>query len=264
MTPGIRSGVTKTGAMKKTFYFQHDYNARSDPKLQAVLRDCGVEGIGVYWCIVEMLYEQGGTLPIGSIKDVAFALHVSEELVEGVVRKYKLFKTTKKIFWSESVKKRIDKATEISTKRKESITKRWKSKICGDTNVLQMNNTCNTKEQETDTKVIQTEYNCTVNKIKENKSKEESLSNDKEGESKKRTAFLPPSLEEVQAYIKEKGYSIDAEAFIAFYSSKNWYVGKNKMTNWRMAVVTWSKRPNDRVSRTTSSATTRNCNDEWK
>lgn len=236
--------------------------------MQEVLRECGVVGIGVYWCVVEMLYEQGGMLPIGSIKDIAFVLHVSEELVESVVRKYKLFKTNKKNFWSESVKKRIDKATEISIKRKEAITRRWKSKACGDTNVLQMNNTCNTKEQETDTKVIQTEYNCTVNKIKEKESKEnnikEDLSKDKDGESKKRTTFLPPSLEEVQAYIKQKGYSVDAEAFIAFYSSKNWYVGKNKMTNWRMAVVTWSKRPNNGASRTTSSATTRNCNDEWK
>ena len=32
--------------MKEVYYFQHDYNARNDPKLQDVLIDLGVEGIG--------------------------------------------------------------------------------------------------------------------------------------------------------------------------------------------------------------------------
>ena len=73
--------------------------------------------------------------------------------------------------------------------------------------------------------------------------------------------FCPPTLQEVQAYIQEKGYSIDAEAFIAFYESKGWMVGKNKMKDWRMAIVTWSKRDN-RPAATRRSQTNKNCNDE--
>lgn len=46
--------------MKDTFYFQHDYNARTDPKLQDVLIEHGAAGLGVFWCVVEQLYEQGG------------------------------------------------------------------------------------------------------------------------------------------------------------------------------------------------------------
>lgn len=51
-----------------------------------------------------------------------------------------------------------------------------------------------------------------------------------------------PTLEEVQAYIAEKGYSVDAESFIAFYESNGWKVGKNPMKSWRAALVTWQKR----------------------
>jgi hypothetical protein len=40
-------------------------------------------------------------------------------------------------------------------------------------------------------------------------------------------------------YIKEKGYHFDAESFFAFYESKGWMVGINKMKNWKMACVTW-------------------------
>lgn len=58
----------------------------------------------------------------------------------------------------------------------------------------------------------------------------------------KRTAFVPPTIEEVSNHIKEKGYSIDAESFVAFYDSKGWMVGKNKMKSWKSALTTWEKR----------------------
>ena len=60
---------------------------------------------------------------------------------------------------------------------------------------------------------------------------------------KTRARFIPPGVEEVRLYIAEKGYEVDAEAFVAFYTSKDWYVGRNKMKNWRAALVTWHKRP---------------------
>ena len=57
-----------------------------------------------------------------------------------------------------------------------------------------------------------------------------------------RTPMKRPTLEEVQTYIAEKGYSVDAESFIAFYESNGWKVGKNPMKSWRAALVTWQKR----------------------
>jgi hypothetical protein len=53
--------------------------------------------------------------------------------------------------------------------------------------------------------------------------------------------FTPPTIEEVKNYISEKGYNIDAEHFVAYYESNGWKVGKNKMKDWKMAIVTWSK-----------------------
>ena len=59
---------------------------------------------------------------------------------------------------------------------------------------------------------------------------------------KKNSHFVPPSPEEVQAYCKERNNDIDAENFIAFYQSKNWMIGKNKMKDWKSAIITWEKR----------------------
>ena len=53
--------------------------------------------------------------------------------------------------------------------------------------------------------------------------------------------FKPPSREEVQAYIVEKGYRVDAERFIDYYTSDGWRVGKNPMKDWKAAVRTWAR-----------------------
>lgn len=54
--------------------------------------------------------------------------------------------------------------------------------------------------------------------------------------------FTKPTLEDVQQVIRDKGYKVDAEAFLAFYDSNGWKVGKNPMKSWRSALVTWHKR----------------------
>lgn len=59
---------------------------------------------------------------------------------------------------------------------------------------------------------------------------------------KTHSRFVPPTLDEIRSYIIEKNYSVDAEAFFNFYESKNWYVGKNKMANWKAAIANWERK----------------------
>ena len=54
--------------------------------------------------------------------------------------------------------------------------------------------------------------------------------------------FTPPNVEEVAAYCQERGNSISPEAFIDYYSSKGWMIGKNKMKDWKAAVRNWERR----------------------
>ena len=62
---------------------------------------------------------------------------------------------------------------------------------------------------------------------------------DKEKDNIKR--FAPPTVEDVNAYCREKGYSVDAERFVDFYESKGWMVGKNRMKDWKAAVRNWNR-----------------------
>ena len=59
---------------------------------------------------------------------------------------------------------------------------------------------------------------------------------------KSRSTFTPPTEEEVAEYIREKGYHFEASAFISFYESKGWMVGKNKMKDWKASCSGWESR----------------------
>jgi hypothetical protein len=57
--------------------------------------------------------------------------------------------------------------------------------------------------------------------------------------------FKPPTVEEVRDHCQQKGSLVDPERFVAFYESKGWMVGKNKMKSWKSAITTWEKRHAD-------------------
>ena len=57
----------------------------------------------------------------------------------------------------------------------------------------------------------------------------------------KNKKFIPPTVEEIADYCKERNNNVDAQRFHDFYSSKGWYVGKNKMKDWKAAVRTWEQ-----------------------
>jgi hypothetical protein len=56
------------------------------------------------------------------------------------------------------------------------------------------------------------------------------------------SGFQPPTVSEVGAYCAERNNGIDAEAFVDYYESVGWKVGKKKMANWKGSVRTWEKR----------------------
>ena len=57
------------------------------------------------------------------------------------------------------------------------------------------------------------------------------------GRKKKSGVFIPPTVEEVQAVIDERGYEMEAGKFHSFYESKGWLVGRGKMKDWRAALA---------------------------
>ena len=53
---------------------------------------------------------------------------------------------------------------------------------------------------------------------------------------------IPPPIEWIEKYCKERNNGIDPQKFFDFYESKGWKVGKEKMKNWQACVRTWENR----------------------
>lgn len=129
--------------MKDTYYFPHDYNARQDPKLQDVMAHHGVAGIGIYWCLVEMLYEQGGVVPLKAVKGIAYALHVDGEVVSSIINDFDLFQVEGDNITSKSVSVRLQKRLDIIENAKKASNARWSKKSVGNADTMQTHTECN-------------------------------------------------------------------------------------------------------------------------
>ena len=77
----------------------------------------------------------------------------------------------------------------------------------------------------------------------------DNIYNNNKKENIKRKSFVKPTIEEINQYCRERNNGINANAFYDFYESKNWYVGKNKMKDWKACVRTWEQRSNKIIAK---------------
>lgn len=55
--------------------------------------------------------------------------------------------------------------------------------------------------------------------------------------------FIPPTLEEIQQYCKERKNNVDSKKFFDYYEADNWIDSKgNPVRNWKQKVITWEGR----------------------
>lgn len=73
------------------------------------------------------------------------------------------------------------------------------------------------------------------------------------GKVNNRGTFVPPTLDQVTAYVEERGGKIDPERFINYYTMTGWKVsgGRGKMKDWKAAVRNWEKMEEERNQKKT-------------
>lgn len=248
-------------------YYTHDADMRNDVKIKALRRKFSHTGYAVWNYLLETLTDNDYfeiTWDEINIELLAADYDVSVEELTEIVEycvKIRLLQLENDVLRSDAHQNRfrelLDNRVKKSEAGKKGMAKRWGQ---NDNIVIENDNSVITPLQKT----ITENNKVKESKVKESKEKESKENNNIDRESKKaETAkrFAPPSVEEVQSYISEKEYSVDAESFVAFYTSKNWFVGKNKMKDWHAAIVTWEKRNNDFPAK--KQTTTKNVNDIW-
>lgn len=57
-----------------------------------------------------------------------------------------------------------------------------------------------------------------------------------------RAPFVPPTLDEVKAYCRERGNDVDPKRFYDYFTESQWVDGKGaKVLNWKQKVITWER-----------------------
>ena len=71
-----------------------------------------------------------------------------------------------------------------------------------------------------------------------------------EGRTERRAkAFVPPTLSEVRAYVREKRLPIDPATFHAYFEAGDWHDGNGKpVRNWKQKAITWGSKNGTRVA----------------
>jgi hypothetical protein len=168
----------------KSYYFSHDYNARNDEKILKLIQKEGWEGYGLYWALIEKLYEAGGFLD-EDYDCISYDLRTQSERIKDVVNNYKLFVVASKKIHSKSCLARLIALKGKSEKARQSAIFRW-DKI---------------KNKDTNAKRTQSECYA-INKIKENKIKENIA---------KEIQVIPNLLNDTQKHIQIIGLFVRAK-----------------------------------------------------
>ncbi len=110
--------------LKDTFYFSHDYNARNDSKIKKLLSKHGFTGYGLFWAIIEDLYNNANALPT-DYDSIAFDLRTDKKTIQDIITGFDLFVIDGDFFGSHSIEKRLEERNEKSLKARKSALKRW-------------------------------------------------------------------------------------------------------------------------------------------
>ena len=113
-------------------------------------------------------------------------------------------------------------------------------KILEDNNYIKRVNIYKPDSKQIETRVITLVNSSIKEKLTDNNNI--NINNTNLTDSNRKARFKKPSVIDIIDYCKERNNNIDPEAFIDFYESKDWKIGKNKMKDWKAAVRTWERR----------------------
>ena len=194
-------------------WYKHDSNANMDAKLQAVILEYGAEGYGLYWYCLELIASNVDADNLSFelehdariiARNLGMGVQRCEEMMKFMIS-LGLFEASNGVITCLKLAKRADDYT---------------------------------------AKLVKSELSQAVDclDLLESPTNSEKVQLDKKRIDKKKSRFTPPTVEEVQAYCRERKNTIDAGRFVDFYEAKGWMVGKNKMRSWQAAVRTWEQR----------------------
>lgn len=206
--------------MKKTYYFQHDFDPTSDPKIAYIIGRHGATGYGLWWRIVELLHSTpNNRLPIKNylLHSLSATLNLDfgfvNAFINDCINEAELLQSDGECIWSqrvfdnignmESRRERYAKAGKVSAEKR--------------------------KQKSNDVEHTLNDVEHMLNDV------EQTLSDVQQKKRKEKKVYIYPDQDEVIAFFIENGYKKEAaiKAF-EYYNEAQWKDRDgNKVKNWK-------------------------------
>ena len=110
--------------MKKT-YFKHQSNSFTDIKIIKMRSKLGIQSYGIFWALLELLFNEENKLCIDDYCVLAFTLQCDHDILKQVIEDFDLFVIEDNCFYSKRLNNHIEEINNKSNKAKENANKRW-------------------------------------------------------------------------------------------------------------------------------------------
>ena len=117
-------------------------------------------------------------------------------------------------------------------KNRANVQKRWNQKDTTETHSLPLDTTGTTGNQSLPHDTKNTEAEAEAEAEAEGECKADKPPRTRSPAQKR---FVPPTVEQVAEYVKQRGSKVDPQGFIDFYEAKGWKIGKTPMKDWKAA-----------------------------
>ena len=157
-------------------FIRHDVDASRDTKIQELKLDHGMLGYGVYWALIEYLFEKGGKAKY-DFRLLAHVLNVDartlRKILPDCIEKYHLFDEEDSYFWSNRLNRELDNIKGTSMQNSINVSKRYATESNNNMQVIDLQNSNkDLKTYDRSTTVVQP-YNerTTIKEVDEEKNK---------------------------------------------------------------------------------------------
>ena len=110
--------------MKKT-YCLYESTSFNDYKVIKMRSKLGIESYGIFWALLELLFNEENKLCIDDYDALAYSLQCDSNILKQVIEDFDLFVLEDGCFYSKRLNNHIEDINNKSTKAKESASKRW-------------------------------------------------------------------------------------------------------------------------------------------
>ena len=234
--------MLKIGGYHNLQYFKHMSAMRNDVKIRRLINKYGLEGYGLYNLILESITEKLTTeSPIPDLQETCEDIAEFYNGNSARINEMANFMINQGLFEIDEITGRIVcnklykflEQNQTRSKQIRLLIASWKKK-----QPLLLENVSDCRETDKDMSETFTD-------------KSDRTEQNRTEKNRKEQNIIPPTLEMVSNYCKERNNKIDPDNFINFYQSKNWMIGKNKMKDWQAAIRTWemnnkSKQPEEK------------------